>query len=273
MNKRTIICFAILLVSGLWYVSHKESARKDETIIPKSAQETLMPTFSKKDLENRVNYLASHVPKSPVHPSLRPVRFLIGDLLNGCGTLILNKKMEPWCIITANHLFSETQPGVDFYTYKLLTSEGYKDGGSISSVTLDSVRNNSDAKGIEDIAICYIGVPAPIARTSKVRISADVSLHGEFFVSKIRPITVTSITTGERFKLIGELVNDEKLVLFAMLYQSINGESGSGFWGDDGRLYVLSGNISLTAAARKSLDEYCAPYLPVGTGMSIDLNN
>ena len=132
---------------------------------------------------------------------------------------------------------------------------------SVSRVVLDSRRTSSSVEGIADIAVCYLGEPGLINRTSKVIVSAESPTGHDFVLGKIDPIRVTSVATGEQFDIIGEALNSVTNAFYIMLYESVNGESGSGFWARDGelfagggRLYVLSGNINISAQTRKDLD-------------------
>ena len=205
------------------------------------------------ELEERYHDILTHVTPNHVHPRLRPIHFNIGTKFAASGTLVLNTDGTPWQIVTANHLFSETQPGSDYYDYNVLSPRGYIEKGHVSGVTLDSLRHGDTPEGIEDVALCQIGEPALISRTSKVRVSAAVPITGAWTPSKISPVRVTSVTTGEKFDVVGQVLNDKRVPCFIMLYESRNGESGSGFWGDDGNLYILSGSGRLNDENRKTL--------------------
>jgi hypothetical protein len=209
---------------------------------------------SKEELQNRYNYLLSHVAQTNVHDFLRPIHFSVGKDFAACGTLILKTNLDPDKIITAAHLFSRTQAGTDYYDYHILSSTGYVTHGHISNAVLDSIRSSDKDEGIHDVAFCYIGDPGLISRTSKVIVSAESPTAALFSFGKIDPVQVTSITTGEKFKIVGQIVNGQNVPFFVMLYEGLNGESGSGFWGSDYRLYILSGNINLTPEIRKAVD-------------------
>jgi hypothetical protein len=214
---------------------------------------------SQEDTQKRYDYLMSHVVKENVHPLLRPIRLSVGELASACGTLVLRSDMKPGYIVTANHIFPETQPGSDYYDYHVYGPKGFTDHGHISSVVLDSFRGDDTPEGINDVAICNIGDPSLISRVSKVRVSAENPIQGEFHVLKMDHVAVVSITTGEKFYLVAEAVNVHKANFFVMLYESVNGESGSGFWDEGGgRLYILSGNIVVDSSLRETLS------IPIG---------
>ena len=62
----------------------------------------------------------------------------------------------------------------------------------------------------------------------------------------------------------------QNVPFFVMLYESLNGESGSGFWGSDNRLYILSGNVAVTPEMRKMIeipDKF--RYVTVVSGVNI----
>ncbi len=204
------------------------------------------------ELRARYNYLLDHVSRTNVHPFLRAIHFGIGDKFACSGTLMLKRDGTPDKIITAAHLFSETQPGSDYYDYRLVSPTGYVAGGHVSRVILDSVRSK-DSGGIHDVAICELGDRALISRTSKVRVSAEKTFDLKFAAGKIQPRTATSITTGEQYAVTGQIVTDDGVPFFIMLYESLNGESGSGFWGSDGKLYIVSGDLDVTDGLRKDL--------------------
>lgn len=209
---------------------------------------------SKDELQGRYDYLLNHVSPTNVHPYLRPVHFSIGRNFAACGTLVLNTNLEPYKIVTAAHLFSVTQPGSNYYDYHVLSSTGYVAHGHISRVVLDSIRFSDKPEGIHDVAFCYVGDPGLILRTSQVLVSAESPFATSFRYGKINPVHATSITTGEKFRIVGQIVNDQNVPFFVMLYESLNGESGSGFLGSDGHLYILSGNVAVTPEMRKALE-------------------
>lgn len=208
---------------------------------------------SQEELQARYNYLITHVAKTNVHPFLRPIHFAIGKSFAASGTLLLGKDGGSQQIITANHLFSITQPGSDYYDFCVVTANGYTNRNHISDVLMDSMRQSDDAGGIEDIAFAHIGEPGLINRTSRVPVSASVSFTSSVRISKIPTRHVTSLVTGEQFDIVGQAVNERDVVTWIMLYESVNGESGSGYWGDD-KLYVLSGTTTVTERMRKDLD-------------------
>lgn len=214
--------------------------------------------YSDVELRARYDYVLDHVSKTNVHPFLRAIHFGIGNHFACSGTLMLKRDGAPDKIITAAHLFSETQPGSDYYDYRLVSPTGYVAGGHVSRVILDSICSK-DSGGIHDIAICELGDRTLISRTSKVRVSADKPFDLRFAAGKIAPRTATSIATGEQHDITGQIVTDDGVPFFIMLYESLNGESGSGFWGSDGKLYIVSGDVDVTDSLRKDLgvpDQY-----------------
>ncbi len=211
-------------------------------------------SHSEAEYQERYDYLLEHVAQTNVHPLLRAVHFTIGKYFDACGTMVLNADGTPYFIVTANHLFSETQPGSDYYDYHVLGPNGYGEQGHISRVVLDSIRSSNVPEGIQDVAFCYIGEPAPISRTSKVLVSASSPFSQSFQVGKLaEQVDAVSITTGEHCKIIGQIVNNQNVPYFIMLYKSVNGESGSGFWGSDKRLYIISGGVVVSPETRKEL--------------------
>ncbi len=238
-----VVCILAVLASlAVWLLLNKIVLQKESTIV-----------HTKEELQARHDSLLAHAAPTNVHPYLRPIRFRIGESAGALGTLILNKDGSPFQIVTANHLFSETQPGSEYYDYAIITPKGYGEFGHISHVVLDSMRKSSSSDGIEDIAFAHIGTPAPISRTSKVRVSANVAFKSRIRAGKISPVKVKYLVTGQQFEIIGQLVNDEGVATWVMLYESINGESGGGFWSDEGKLYILSGTAVATPQLRKDL--------------------
>jgi hypothetical protein len=216
---------------------------------------------SQEELQARYDYNLNHKSSTNVHQLLRPVYFSKGKYAAACGTMVLGKDEKPSFIVTASHLFSETDPGSDFYDYHVLGPSGFTSQGHLSRVVLDSLRTSSSPKGIQDIAICYIGDAGQISRTSKVIISASSPSQHDFSLNSVTPFRVTSVTTGEQFEIVGEAVNSVTNAFYVMLYESVNGESGSGFWKDEseqfpnggGKLYVLSGDIAISQQTRRDL--------------------
>jgi hypothetical protein len=241
--SRWLIAVSIIAISTLIFSVCMFSGRSNKDAVKHTHSE----------LQNRYDYLLTHVVINNVHPLLRPVHFSIGDKFAAAGTLVLKPDLTPYEIITAAHLFSETQPGSDYYDYHVLGHNGFTQNGHLSRVVLDSIRSSDTPEGIQDIAVCYIGEPGLISRTSKVMVSAEVPFKSDYTILRIDPIEVTSITTGEKYVIPGLLVNTAKVPLSVMLYENVNGESGSGFWGNDGRLYVLSGSIMVNEKLRKEL--------------------
>lgn len=197
-------------------------------------------------LASRHAYITSHITKTNVHPNLRPVLFLRGDTMSGYGTLVLNKSANTNYnyIVTASHLFSETEPGSDYYDFVELKSTGPTQRNHISSVAVDIMKAGDNQEIIQDVAQCHIGEPKLIQRTSKVRISGVRSFDDKGAVGKTDQKTLTSLATGEKYSLIGQ-VNAIHGSYWLMLYESMHGESGSGFWGDDSNLYILSGSMPI----------------------------
>ena len=236
---RTALIMVVMVIGTvLWFKSSK-----NPDIIEHSHQE----------LEARYDYILHHVVQTNVHPLLRAVHFSIGKNFAACGTMILKKDGTEAYIVTANHLFSETQPGSDYYDYHVLGTNGFTTNGHISRVVLDSFRSSSSVESIQDIATCYPGEANLISRTSKVIVSAENPTGHTFTVNKTPPFEVISLTTGEHLQIVGEIVNTEGNVFFAMLYESVNGESGSGFWDGGNRLLILSGNITISPQTRREL--------------------
>lgn len=211
-----------------------------------------IPEHGIDELKARYDYLLDHVTTTNVHPLLRPVHFSVGNKFASCGTMVLKSDGNPYQIVTANHLFSETQPGTNYYDYHVLSRTGYISHGHISRVILDSMRSSN--MGIQDVALCYMGDPVPIVRTSKVRVSAESPIEGMFRAGKIDKVIATSLTTGEKYDIIGQIVSEDSILFFVMLYRNLNGESGSGFWGNDNILYIVSGSTPVTKRLRRDLD-------------------
>lgn len=218
-------------------------------------QQPSQPNYTEEQLRDRYDYMYTHVAAENVHPYLRPVHFKIGKNFGACGTLVLGKDNLPKYIVTANHLFSETQPGSDYYDYYVLTPKGYTDLGHVSDVVLDSLRQPGLNGGIDDVAVCHLGNPGLIARTSKVKVSGDRGFTQEYRVGKLtEKKTVTSVSSGETYPVIGQAVSPENVPFWIIPYHSMNGESGSGFWGSDDVLYVLSATTTVSDQSRKDLD-------------------
>ena len=212
-------------------------------------------THSDKELQKRIDYLITHVTPTNIHPFLRPIRFKVGNRPGALGTLLLNRDGTTNLIITANHLFSETQPGSDYYEFAEMTPDGYGKFGGISHVIIDSMRTSAESHAIEDIAFAHIGDPSLITRTSKVHVSAQVGFQGNFGISKITPpIRVRYLVTGQELEIVGQLVNDKRVAMWVLLYESMNGESGGGMWSEEGKLYILSGTVVVTPKLRKDLE-------------------
>ena len=245
-----VVCFVVVFVAALsTFFLHGENKAELSTVNNVNPDELLQ----------RHIYLATHIVKKDVHPFLRPVCFTIhkkeGEELACYGTLMLNGDLTPSCILTANHLFSETRPGSDYYDYHVMGPNGDRESGHLSRVVLDSVRTSDNPKGINDIAICYMGEPGLISRVSKVCVSSDIGFSDNYRVGKLtHEIMVTSIMTGERYRVVGQIVNSQKLAQVIMLYQNLPGESGSGFWGDDKRFYVISGSMPVNQYLREHLN-------------------
>ena len=244
--KKPLWFFIGLVVCTILYGVHTSYPRS-----PKNME--LTESYSLGELTERHTYLLSHMTKRNIHPNLRAVHFSIGERFVACGTLVLGRDMKPYCIVTANHIFSDDLPGSDYYDYHILDGNdpsGFSAHGFISKVVLDSVRNTYNPKIIDDIAFCYVGNRSLIMRSSKVRISID----GAYQTAKApKKITVTSLTTGEKYQIVGEVVG-EKNSYFVLEYDSTLGESGSGFLGDDGILYILSAGGFNSESFRQALD-------------------
>ena len=210
--------------------------------------------YSISQLEERYKYIRDHAVSENIHPQLRPIHFSMGDKFAASGTLVLDKNGRPAFVVTANHLFSLTQPGSSIYKCNILNSAGYESAGYLSSVVLDSMRSSQG--GIQDIAIGYIGKPQPIARTSKVTVSAEMPFSGEFIVRKVKSKEVISVATGQKLLIIGEAIGKQDGTFFQLaLYECMNGESGGGYWSPtENRLYVLSASSLISDGVRKTLE-------------------
>ncbi len=239
------------VVFGIRKKSQTDKALAEDGIHDKGPSDLLVHT--REEVVARYHHALRNVTGTNVHPLLRPVHFTIGTIFAASGTLVLNKQGEPSYVVTAAHLFSENRPGADYYSYRVLTPTGFSVEGDIERVTVDSFRNDDTPDGIQDIALCYIGKPTLIPRVSKVRVSAQKEHVAEYRVSKTPTVIATSVTTGEQFSIVGELLGDHGALFHVMLYEAVNGESGSGYWGNDGRLYVLSGNVMIDQNMRDTL--------------------
>lgn len=195
-------------------------------------------------VSDRHSHILSHVTETSVHKYLRPGVFLKGDDLAGYGTAVLGINASTNYILTASHLFSETQPGSDYYDFVELKGRGPAQRNHISHVAVDIIRANYNTNIIEDVALCHIGEPKLIERTSRVHLSPERPCTDMGVVEKTTQTSLTSLTTGETYTIIGRLTA-VKSYYRLMLYEPVPGESGSGFWGDDSILYILSGNIPI----------------------------
>ena len=252
----------VILVVGLQSFSNTDSGNRTDS------EDSDYP--SEKELDKRYHYLLTHVTPTNIHPRLRPVHFNIGKKFEACGTLMLDADFKPYRIITANHLFSETQPGSDYYDYRVLSPKGYEQPGHVSKVNLDTFRASATPDGIQDIAICEVGEAKLISRTSKVRVFAGQPTTLALQIAKIKTIKITSISSGEQFDIVGQATSDQGATFFVMLYASMSGESGGGFLGDDGKLYVLSGGVRVTPQLRSDLN-IPAKYKQVSALAGVDI--
>ncbi|MEI8327557.1 MAG: hypothetical protein WCG02_00280 [Candidatus Taylorbacteria bacterium] len=224
-------------------------------------KEPITVEHSLRELQERYDYNLGHRSPTNIHPRLRAVYFSKGKYAAACGTMVIGKDGQPSFIVTASHLFSNTEPGSDLYDYHVLGPSGFTSQGHLSSVVLDSLRTSPTVEGIQDVALCYMGDASLISRTSAVLVSAASPSRQEFSLSPVTPFKVTSITTGESFEIIGEMVNTVTNAFYLMLYENMNGESGSGFLKQEKdmasnnvvKLYILSGDIEISAQTRRDL--------------------
>lgn len=228
--------------------------------------------YSRAEVKDRQQYLLGHVSTTNIHPSLRPVHLKIGNRLCASGTMVLDTDQSPSQIVTANHIFSETISGSDFYDYAVITPSGYSQKGHLSKVVVDSIRSSSSNEGISDIAIGFPGKPQRISRTSKVRIAATIPMKMMYKIRRIEPLQITSLITGQRFSIIGELENTAGMKLHVVAHKNVAGESGSGFWGDDQKLYVLAGSVPVTPFLNEVMGPLEHKALSVMSAMTLPYN-
>lgn len=209
-------------------------------------------------LAERHNYLLTHI-YDQVHPQLKPVLFLTGPNLtsmSGYGTAVLDADGKPAFLVTANHLFrNDSGLGSKIYRFSYLRSNGrHVPGGYVGKVEYNYLSNSNTPEGIEDVALCHISnQPTEIKLESDGIISADKPITSSFSIGPIDHREARSLITGNRYDIVGQMVTDAGAPYFVMLYDSMNGESGSGFLGNDNVLYIVAGSGTVTPELIKKI--------------------
>ncbi len=207
----------------------------------------------------------SKVPKEHVHPLLRPVIIGISKTESGnfssCanGTLLLSRTGKPSRVITSAHVFAPTQYGPSLYFACQVLLPNSKQGETywFSKVDHDLLRQGSSSntgESIDDVAVCHIGIPAPIPTTSELTNWKEFWLKGRpVEVTRLKPFKVISVVTGETYEIMSSFLNKNGVLVYGMLYGSESRESGTGFWDGKKTLYITSISALIWPELRKDL--------------------
>lgn len=169
----------------------------------------------------------------------------------GVGSLFLNSYGNKQ-IITADHLFGSLT-GDHVFGYRILipleTSVDY----SISSVLRGANFAFEKTVGASpDVAILRVGDSRPIScsgdQTQPLVINhVEVSAFNEV-------VLLRSLVSGKEVRALGEVMINRSWYMI-IEYDSVSGESGTGFVNDAGELFVLKGAMEVSPQHARSLEE------------------
>jgi hypothetical protein len=211
--------------------------------------------------------LLDSVAKSKVSERLTPVHLYSssgnrpGIEWLGTGTAYVQNSRD--YIVTAGHIFANSR-GTNLYFYRKVQETNWHLYGieqvfSSHELLRDkTLRNKSEL----DVAVAVQGRALPISPFSEL--TKQKAMVASFAYLGDTNLVLTSLVNG---KVYGALaVGMEglptnftyKFLIFD--YQSVSGESGTGFLGSDGHLYVLMGSMSPDAGLSESLKKAGIKY-------------
>lgn len=254
MHRRTVqallagLLVIIVLISG----SDQFSGSRTSSL---QASRTIVYSLEEPDIED---YIHSKLTEEEVTDNYIPVaiyRWLGGDqsVLCGIGSLTRGQK-GPSYIVTAEHLISFEDQQV--FGYRILRPLEKSIDHGISCV----IRRGQDLALEEgqrpDFVLLGIGKSVRIQCTKRVKI--DGVSNGEVSIFE-EPFELRSIVSGEVVRALGTstVAEDNHAEYTIIDYESVHGESGTGFVDESGQLFVLKGKVLIAEEHMKIFRDHC----------------
>lgn len=165
-----------------------------------------------------------------------PVHIFRGNIFAGSGTLVEMSVRGPR-IVTSAHLF-ERASGTNLYFYRELQPHG-NERKPIASI--ESIEGATQFKDEVDIALCVPGPARPIVGFSSFRSGQFETYQNEKWITLSDHILIRCLTTGEQTYCVGQM--ERMPAYFLLSYDSLPGESGTGFVSEKDELFVWKGRI------------------------------
>lgn len=221
------LCYAIgaLLFTGCSTLTHTKSQTTPLAPETPSFEEASAPQDVSRDISSQ----------------LVAVQLYTDGQWAGSGTLLLDAEGKPDRIVTSAHIFW-TGFGPRIYEYRVVGSDRR---GFISNV------NPRPIPEPVDIAVCEIGEPRLVGGNSEF--GGGIDFEKRVDAERYRePIPVTSGSTKKRATVIGVLREANGTMNYVITYpKPVPGESGSGFYDNTGRLFVLRSDMKITSEVRQ----------------------
>lgn len=159
-------------------------------------------------------------------------------IFTGCGSLYIGSNGQQ--VVTAEHLFLKDYGTQQFIWRK---TKSLDETGIIESVMHRSSEVANAINGAGDIVILKTGDLKPIVCFSNEP-AGGVTDHMEVEIQALSVrMMATSLTSGQQVRILGRSmrVDGQGSAYMLLEYDSVTGESGSGFVDAEDNLYVLKG--------------------------------
>ncbi len=207
--------------------------------------------------------LLREVSTNKVSPKFSPVHIYVysgGRIIWwGSGTAYTDRGNE-W-VLTAGHLFGTNTVGTNLFFYSKVQEKVHRLCGiqKVFGSSSDNVKRDKDfdQKTEVDVALALHGPATPIEPFSGMAKPTQES--SQFFTLGNTNLLLTSLLSNKTYRPLAIGMNGtpgkatSKFVVFD--YRAIEGESGSGFLGNDGFIYLLVGtsaDVSMEKYFRKN---------------------
>jgi hypothetical protein len=249
MKKRTAV-FVLLLMVGLAIPLVLDDSKGIKTeALPRVEEDTSM------------EYILCKLSPNPVAEGFYPVVIMQYDGTNtgidrvekiivavaGSGTMVKLSDRE-YCVVTSEHIFS-THKGLNFtcpsYVVKVLREKG----DIITRTLVDAKPFFTGKTGLVDVAVCMVsshstGRVPPFSPYQGGGGEPEQHKNPRLCEGKAEDLVIRSLVSGEEARLLlTEEIPNTGMRLYIVDYESIPGESGTGFVDRQGNLFVLKGGL------------------------------
>lgn len=160
----------------------------------------------------------------------------------GSGTLYQGREGEQ--ILTSEHLFSK-EYGITYFGWRKLRPFDTEVTRGVESILHTGSKIASDPTLHPDVILLKAGQEAKeiecFSSLTHLEPEQKMMIHN---LRNKKPLILTSLVSGEKVRIIGliNLNKRDKTTYNLIDYESIEGESGTGFVDEKDRIYVLKGN-------------------------------